>query len=122
MVNTAPPRLSIVVPVWNEEETLAELYRRVTQVLEGLEDPYELVLVNDGSQDNSLAMIRDLHAYDSRVKYISLSRNFGHQVAITAGMDFASGEAVIVMDGDLQDPPELIPSLVAKWQEGFDVV
>lgn len=67
-------------------------------------------------------MIRDLHAYDSRVKYISLSRNFGHQVAITAGMDFASGEAVIVMDGDLQDPPELIPSLVAKWQEGFDVV
>lgn len=78
--------------------------------------------MNDGSTDRSLDIIRSLQEHDPRVKYLSLSRNFGHQVAISAGMDFAVGEAVVVMDGDLQDPPELIPTLVAKWREGFDVV
>jgi dolichol-phosphate mannosyltransferase len=116
------PRLSIVVPIHNEQENLPELYHRVTQVMEALGEPYELVLVNDGSRDNSLALMHDLHVRDPRVRYVSLSRNFGHQVAISAGMDFATGEAIVVMDGDLQDPPEFIPSLVAKWQEGFDVV
>src|SRR5215471_3983981 len=121
-LNTGSPDLSIVVPIYNEEEILCELHRRVTQVMESLRLSYELILVNDGSSDHSLALMRQLHTGDPRVSYVSLSRNFGHQVAITAGMDFARGEAVVVMDGDLQDPPEFIPSLVAKWREGFDVV
>jgi glycosyltransferase involved in cell wall biosynthesis len=116
------PRLSIVVPIHNEQENLPELYHRIRQAMETWENSYELILVNDGSNDRSLDIIRSLHENDPRVKYLSLSRNFGHQVAITAGLDFASGEAVLVMDGDLQDPPELIPTLVTKWQEGFDVV
>jgi len=121
-MDASQPRLSLVVPVYNEQETLPELHRRIKQVMETWESSYELILVNDGSIDRSLEIIRGLQEYDHRVKYLSLSRNFGHQVAITAGLDFASGEAVIVMDGDLQDPPELIPTLVAKWKEGFDVV
>lgn len=116
------PHLSIVIPIFDEEETLPELYQRLAGALESLGLVYELVLVNDGSHDNSFSLMRHLHAKDPRVKYINLSRNFGHQMAITAGLDFASGKAVVVMDGDLQDPPELIPALVAKWQEGFDVV
>lgn len=113
---------SVVIPIYNEETTLTELYRRLTIVMEQIGRPYELVFVNDGSVDDSLARLRDLNRLDPRVKFLSLSRNFGHQVAISAGMDFAGGQAVILMDGDLQDPPEAIPLMVKKWQEGFDVV
>lgn len=122
MMDAVHPHVSIVVPVYNEEETLHELHQRINQTMETWENSYELILVNDGSNDRSLDIIRGLQEHDPRVKYLSLSRNFGHQVAITAGLDFTSGEAVLVMDADLQDPPELIPALVAKWQEGFDVV
>lgn len=122
MSDQASPRLSVVVPILDEEETLAELYQRLIRVLEGTGSSHELVLVNDGSRDGSLRLIRELSAKDRRVRYVSLSRNFGHQVAIAAGLDYARGEVVIVMDGDLQDPPELIPEMLARWREGFDVV
>jgi glycosyltransferase involved in cell wall biosynthesis len=118
----ARPTLSVVVPVCDEEATLDELYRRTTAVLEDLGEPFELVLVDDGSRDGSLAALRRLADADRRVKVIALSRNFGHQVSITAGLDYARGDAVVVMDGDLQDPPEVIPDLVAQWRAGFDVV
>ena len=116
------PVLSVVVPIWNEEEVIPEVYRRMTAVLEGLGEPYELILVNDGSRDRSGEMLRELHGYDRRVKVIQFARNFGHQVAITAGMDYARGDAVVVIDSDLQDPPEVIPEMVAKWREGYEVV
>ena len=119
---TSAPVVSIVAPIFNEEETLPELCRRVTQVMQTLGIPYELILVNDGSSDDSLALMQSLHQSDPRTKYVSLSRNFGHQIAITAGLDFATGAAVVVMDGDLQDPPELLPALIDKWRAGFVVV
>lgn len=116
------PRISIVAPAYNEEEVLPEFYRRVRDVMDALGEPWELILVNDGSQDNTLAVMRELHAKDPRVKVISFSRNFGHQLAITAGLDYAQGDAVVIIDADLQDPPEVIPELVEKWREGYDVV
>jgi dolichol-phosphate mannosyltransferase len=112
---------SIVVPVFNEEEVLTELYKRITSVMDKLGEPYEIIFVNDGSNDGSLELMKTLHSQDNRVKIINFSRNFGHQIAITAGLDYASGEAVITIDADLQDPPEVIPSLIDKWKEGFDV-
>jgi len=112
---------SIVVPVFNEEEVLTELYKRTTSVMDKLGEPYEIIFVNDGSNDGSLELMKTLHSQDNRVKIINFSRNFGHQIAITAGLDYASGEAVITIDADLQDPPEVIPSLIDKWKEGFDV-
>jgi dolichol-phosphate mannosyltransferase len=114
--------LSAVVPVFNEEGSLRELHRRVTSVLEALELPYELILVDDGSRDCTPEIIADLCADDPRVKAVHFSRNFGHQAALAAGLQHASGRAVIVLDADLQDPPELIPELVAHWREGFQVV
>lgn len=116
------PRYSIVAPVYNEEETLPEFYRRMRAVLDALDGPAELVLVNDGSRDRSLEVAKELQAKDPRIKIISFSRNFSHQIAITAGMDFAEGDAVAIIDSDLQDPPEVIPQLVAKWKEGYQVV
>ncbi len=116
------PRISIVAPAYNEEEVLPEFYRRVRDVMDHLGEPWELILINDGSQDNTLAVMRELHAKDPRVKIISFSRNFGHQLAITAGLDYARGDAVVIIDADLQDPPEVIPELVEKWREGYDVV
>lgn len=116
-----PRRLSVVVTCYNEEGNLRELYAALTRVLAAYPD-YEIVVVDDGSRDTSLAILRELHAQDPRVKYVSLSRNFGHQPALKAGLDHASGEVVISMDGDLQHPPELIPQLVAQWQAGYDVV
>lgn len=116
------PKYSLIIPIYNEEETIAELYRRVKAVMDGLEGESELILVNDGSRDRSLAMMRELHERDERVCYLSLARNFGHQVAVTAGLNFARGQVVVVLDADLQDPPELIPKLVEQWQQGFDVV
>jgi glycosyltransferase involved in cell wall biosynthesis len=120
---TAPrPRFSIIAPVFNEEATLPEFYRRTLAVAEALDGTFELILVNDGSVDGSQAVAKELAGRDSRVKVISFSRNFGHQIAITAGLDYAEGDAVVIIDSDLQDPPEVIPELVAKWREGYDVV
>ena len=123
MTNTiVNPRYSLIIPIYNEEETLLELYRRLSQVMSGLNDSCELILVNDGSCDRSLRIMRDLHHQDSRICYLSLARNFGHQTAVTAGLNFARGQAVIVLDADLQDPPELIPELIAQWQQGYQVI
>lgn len=116
------PTFSIVAPVYNEEDILPELYRRVTAVMEEAGEPYELILVNDGSRDRSLEIMRELHEQDPHVKVINFSRNFGHQVAITAGTDHARGDAVVIIDADLQDPPEVILDLIRRWQEGYEVV
>jgi dolichol-phosphate mannosyltransferase len=117
------PDLSIVIPIFNEEATLMELYRRVTEVLDSLERRYELVLVNDGSSDGSAKILNDIHdAEKGKVRVIHLSRNFGHQLALSAGLENAKGKAVIVMDADLQDPPEIILEFVRKWDEGYKIV
>jgi len=113
--------ISVVAPVFNEHSTLPELHRRLTDVLGPL-GPYEIVLVDDGSSDGSWDTLLDLAARDSHLRLLRLSRNFGHQAALSAGLDAARGEAIVLMDADLQDPPELIPQLVGKWREGFDVV
>jgi polyisoprenyl-phosphate glycosyltransferase len=112
---------SVVVPVHDEEGSLRELHSRLAAVLDDLGD-WELILVDDGSRDSSFERMLELRRADSRVKIVRLSRNFGHQVAITAGIDLAGGDAVIVMDGDLQHPPEVIPELVQRWRDGFEVV
>jgi glycosyltransferase involved in cell wall biosynthesis len=114
--------LSIVVPVFNEEAVLPETYRRLTAVMEKLKEPYELLFVNDGSKDKSGVILEELAQKDRRVRVVHFARNFGHQAAITAGMDYAQGEAVVVIDADLQDPPEVILEMVAKWREGYEVV
>lgn len=114
--------LSIVIPIFNEEENLPELRRRLVPVLETLNEPWEVIFVNDGSRDRSLDLLLQFHGEDPRLKLISLSRNFGHQPAITAGIHHASGRCAILLDADLQDPPEVIPQLVEKWREGFQVV
>ncbi len=116
------PKYSVVVPIFNEEDTLPELYGRLEASLSKLGEPYEIIFVNDGSADRSLAVMKELASKNSKVKIVSLSRNFGLQTAYSAGIDHATGEAVIPMDGDLQDPPELIPKLIEKWKEGYDVV
>jgi len=121
-MTTPRPAYSIVAPVFNEEETLPEFYRRMQPILDGLDGPAELVLVNDGSRDRSLDLMHQIRERDPRVKVISFSRNFGHQIAITAGIDYAEGDAVAVIDSDLQDPPEVIPEMVAKWKQGYQVV
>ncbi|MGI8414217.1 MAG: glycosyltransferase family 2 protein [Solirubrobacteraceae bacterium] len=112
--------LSVVAPVYNEEATVDEFYSRVCSALEGL--PFELVLVDDGSTDGSAAALDRLAATDSRVRVVYLSRNFGHQTALTAGLDHACGDAVVMLDADLQDPPELIPRMLDRWRAGIDVV
>ena len=115
-------KYSIVVPVYNEEESFPDLVKRLTEVMDLLDGPAEVVLVDDGSRDSSYPLMLEANRQDSRFKVLQLSRNFGHQVAITAGMDAASGQAVIVMDADLQDPPQVILEMAAKWQEGYEVV
>ncbi|OXM87428.1 glycosyltransferase family 2 protein [Paenibacillus rigui] len=115
-------RYSIVVPVFNEEEVITKTYRRLKQVMDQTGEGYELLFVNDGSRDHSAELIQALSETDDAVKLINFSRNFGHQIAITAGMDYASGDAVVVIDADLQDPPELILEMIGKWREGYDVV
>lgn len=114
--------ISIVAPVYNEEPVLAELHRRVAEVMDGVGEPWELVLINDGSRDRSAVIIAELHQKDPRVKGVSFSRNFGFQIAVTAGLDFASGDAVILTDADLQDPPEVYEKMIAEWRAGYDVV
>ena len=116
------PKYSLIIPVYNEEETLPEMYHRVGAVMDQMDGEAELILVNDGSRDRTLALLRDLHEKDARVCYLSLARNFGHQIAVTAGLNYVRGDAVIILDADLQDPPELIPELVEKWQQGYQVV
>jgi glycosyltransferase involved in cell wall biosynthesis len=116
------PDYSLIIPIYNEEETLPELYRRVSGVMDRLPGIGELWLINDGSRDQSLVIMRSLFAQDPRVRYLSLARNFGHQIAVTAGLNFAQGNAVIVLDADLQDPPELIPELLEVWKSGYQVV
>jgi len=119
----ADPRISVVVPVHNEEVVLPETLRRLGDVLEGLPgQPHEMVFVDDGSTDRTLEILEQAAALDLRVMVIALSRNFGHQPALSAALDYASGDAVVVIDGDLQDPPEIIPELVKRFQEGYDVV
>jgi len=115
-------RYSIVAPCYNEEGNLDELYRRIKEVMEQTGEPWELVLINDGSADRTSVLMRELHAIDPRVHYIDFARNFGHQVAVTAGMDYAQGDAIILIDADLQDPPDLILEMIKKWQEGYKVV
>ena len=119
---TDHPILSVVAPCFNEEGVLHELYRRISQVLDGSGENWELVLVNDGSRDRTPEIMRELHAQDERVKVVDFARNFGHQIAVTAGMDYAQGDAVVLIDADLQDPPELILEMLAKWREGYEVV
>jgi polyisoprenyl-phosphate glycosyltransferase len=120
--NSPHQRLSVVVPCFNEEEGIAECHRQLTVVLTTLDLEYELVYVDDGSRDGTLAALTAIHAADSHVTVLTLSRNFGHQAAVTAGMDAASGDAVLIIDADLQDPPELIPEMVSSWREGYEVV
>ncbi|MFC4600217.1 glycosyltransferase family 2 protein [Cohnella hongkongensis] len=114
--------LSVVVPMYNEEEVIEVTYRRLKAVLDELGETYEIVFVNDGSRDGTSDIVRSICAGDSRVKLVEFSRNFGHQIAVTAGMDYASGRTVVLIDADLQDPPELIADMVSKWREGYDVV
>jgi dolichol-phosphate mannosyltransferase len=128
-MQNSSPEFSVVIPIYNEEENVHELYRRLTTVMEKLcsdvglsTDGYEIILVDDGSADRSLQHVKELRVKDQRVKGISFSRNFGHHIAITAGLDYARGKAVILMDGDLQDPPEEIPKLYEKFKEGYDIV
>lgn len=116
------PRFSLVVPIWNEELVIPELYKRVCDTMAQTGESWELICVNDGSQDRSLELLLELHASDPRLKIIDFSRNFGHQVAITAGADFADGDAVIVMDADLQDPPDVVLRMIEKWRAGYEVV
>ena len=114
--------ISIVTPVYNEEDNVVFFHDEVTKVMEGLGMDYELIYVNDGSRDKTDLLIHQLAAHDPHGRALTLARNFGHQSAITCGMDFARGDAVITMDGDMQHPPALIPKLIEKWQEGYDVV
>jgi dolichol-phosphate mannosyltransferase len=116
------PFLSVVVPLYNEQAVLREMYERLTHVLESNQLDYEVIMINDGSYDGTLRILKDLCQTDKRVKLISFSRNFGHQVAITAGMDRASGQVVVVIDADLQDPPEIIIEMIDQWKKGCHVV
>ncbi len=116
------PRYSVVLPVYNEEAVILESCRRIRATMVALGEPFEIIAINDGSRDRSASLLRELCQQDPVFKLISFSRNFGHQTAITAGMDHASGDAIIVIDADLQDPPEVIPGMIEKWREGFEVV
>lgn len=121
-VSNNRPRYSIVAPCFNEEKGLNELYRRICQVMDQTGEPWELVLINDGSRDKTPQIIRELRAGDPRVKLIDFTRNFGHQIAVTAGLDYAQGDAVIIIDADLQDPPEIILQMIDRWKQGYEVV
>ena len=115
-------KLSIIIPIYNEEPNIDVLYTRLKKVCRQITEEHEILFVNDGSRDRSILLIHELSGKDSAVKYINFSRNFGHQVAVTAGLDHANGDAVVIIDADLQDPPELIAEMYAKMKEGFEVV
>jgi glycosyltransferase involved in cell wall biosynthesis len=116
------PVFSVVAPVWNEAESLSEFITRVTAVMKKLGETWELVIVDDGSTDRSAQLVLELAAKNKHIRPVLFARNFGHQIAVTAGMDFARGQAVILIDADLQDPPEVIPELIANWRDGYEVV
>ena len=118
---TPRPVFSLVIPLWNEELVIPALYRRIIEVMDSTGESWEAIMVNDGSRDRTLPLLLELHTRDPRIKVVNFSRNFGHQVAITAGADYAEGDAVIVMDADLQDPPEVVLRMIEKWREGYDV-
>jgi len=122
MLSEMKPTFSVIAPIYNEAETIAELYRRVSAVMDSTNESWELILVDDGSQDGSNEIIRDLADQDARVRPVIFARNFGHQIAVTAGLDYSRGDAVTIIDADLQDPPEVILDLIAKWREGYEVV
>jgi dolichol-phosphate mannosyltransferase len=119
---SSPPRYSLVIPICNEEEVLPRLIGRIKLLLRRLDGEAEVIFVDDGSKDGSVGYLREMIAAETSFRLVELSRNFGHQIAITAGMEAAKGDAVIVMDADLQDPPEVVLDLVAKWKEGFEIV
>lgn len=116
------PVFSVVVPAYNEEEVLPQSFERLDAVLRGMGEPYELIFVDDGSRDGTAGILRDLAAAHPQVRTLHFSRNFGHQVAVSAGVDAARGDAIVIIDCDLQDPPELIPLMAEKWREGYEVV
>lgn len=117
-----PITYSIIAPIFNEYENIPELYRRVSEVMNSTGEPWELILVDDGSTDGSTERIRALAAQDERVRPVIFARNFGHQIAVTAGLDYSRGQAVVIIDADLQDPPETILELIKKWRDGYEVV
>ena len=116
------PEYSLIIPVCNEEDTLIELYNRLIGLMSQLDNETEVILIDDGSNDRSYALMLSIHTKDPRFKIVHFSRNFGHQIAITAGMNYATGNAVIIMDADLQDPPEVVLEMVSRWREGYDIV
>jgi polyisoprenyl-phosphate glycosyltransferase len=116
------PRFSIIAPIYNEEGNIAVLYDRISTVMDSTGESWELVTVNDGSRDRSIELLEDLAHKDPRIKVVNFARNFGHQTAVTAGMHYASGDAVVIIDADLQDPPELILDMIERWKAGYQVV
>jgi dolichol-phosphate mannosyltransferase len=116
------PTYSIIAPIYNELENIPELYRRVKEVMDSTQEPWELILVDDGSTDGSTSALRELAKKDNCIRPVIFARNFGHQVAVTAGLDYSRGDAVVIIDADLQDPPELILEMAKKWKEGYEVV
>ncbi len=117
-----PARISIIIPMYNEERTVRELWRRLSAVLSGINFSREIIFINDGSSDGTLEALKDIAGTEPDIKIVDLSRNFGHPQAVTAGIDMARGDAVVIMDGDLQDAPEAIPRFIERWREGYDVV
>jgi len=116
------PTFTIIAPVFNEIDSLPELHRRISEVMDQTGEPWELVLIDDGSHDGSTEAIRAMAERDERVRPVIFARNFGHQIAVTAGLDFSRGDAVVIIDADLQDPPELILQMIEKWRQGYEVV
>lgn len=116
------PKFSIIAPVFNEMENLPVLYQRIAEVMDSTGEPWELVLVDDGSRDGSTDAVRALAKQDKRVRHVIFARNFGHQIAVTAGLDYCRGQAAVIIDADLQDPPEVILDMIARWREGAEVV
>jgi dolichol-phosphate mannosyltransferase len=117
-----PPIYSIIAPIFNESGNIPELYRRIRDVMDSTSETWEMILIDDGSMDDSAELIRRFAAEDNRVKPVLFARNFGHQIAVTAGLDYSRGDAVVIIDSDLQDPPEVILDMIAKWKEGYEVV
>ena len=117
-------KVSVVIPMYYEQEVVDVCYKRVKKVLEELKEKYEheIIFINDGSKDKTLDILQDIAKVDKNVKIISFSRNFGHQVAVTAGLKYVTGDAIIIIDADLQDPPELIPDMIEKWEQGYEVI
>ena len=118
----AEPIFTIIAPIFNEIQSIPELYHRVCEVMDSTNEPWELMLVDDGSNDGSTGVIREFAERDERVRPVIFARNFGHQLAVTAGLDYSRGKAVVIIDADLQDPPELILDMITKWREGYEVV